>query len=104
MEKGCRTSRIVPEQVVHFSAKGRILPRRQVSLLQLLERRHEHLRNVAPSVGAKVSQRIWNCRRIHFLVSTGACADTSRRAASMKRRTRTASFLPGLLSKREHAS
>src|SRR5207253_10080857 len=90
VEEGCRASRVVLQQVVQFIAERGILACRRIRLLQLFERRHEYFGNVAASVRAKVSQGVGNGRTIHVFVSPGIGVGASRRAASMKPRTRDA--------------
>ncbi len=48
-----RTSGIVPEQQIELGVKDRVSLRLGIGVLQLLERRHKGLWNIAPPVGAK---------------------------------------------------
>ena len=55
-EQRCRTPREIGQQAVEFVAKCLVFARHRIGSLELLQRRHQGFRDVAPAVGTESSR------------------------------------------------
>src|SRR5262249_27907526 len=88
-----RSARIVAQQRRQLLLNPAIAPCSRIGLLQSHERRHQRLGHETPAIRAEVTARIGKLR-----------AHAALRASAMKRRTFSASFLPGARSTPEFTS